>query len=423
MSPKLKSMVPFILLTALALAITSPILAAPSQPGTPAAAIVAPAAQSSPPGQPPAGLSPTDWNSIQAQIAVGPYRTYLAESGGYTSANPAHGWQIAYGPDGVTTLTPRDRDVAPWIWGLQLTGYGYGTPTPVPSTPHLDAADSSFAYHWDANLTEWWRNTPAGLEQGFTLQTRPDGGGRTTPLQLDMAVSGDLTAVRRGANVAFVDANGATLFTYAHLHVTDATGQSLPAHFSLSPRVLSIIVGDAHATYPLTIDPWVQQAYLKASNTGVDDSFGYAVAVSGNTVVVGAYTEDSNATGVGGNQGNDSALDAGAVYVFVRSGVTWSQQAYLKASNTDASDYFGYSVAIAGDTVVVGARGEDSNATGIDGNQDDDSVNAAGAAYIFVRSGTTWTQQAYLKASNTDAGDYFGYSVSISGDTVVVGAC
>ena len=132
------------------------------------------------------------------------------------------------------------------------------------------------------------------------------------------------------------------------------------------------------------------------------------MAVSGDTVVVGAHREDSNATGVNGNQSDNSAVDAGAAYVFVRSGTTWSQQAYLKASNTGAGDCFGCSVAVSGDTVVVGALGEDSNATGVNGNQSDNSAADAGAAYVFVRSGTTWSQQAYLKASNTGAGDLFG---------------
>ena len=167
---------------------------------------------------------------------------------------------------------------------------------------------------------------------------------------------------------------------------------------------------------------WSQQAYLKASNSDVNDQFGVSVAIDDDTIVVGAYGEYSNATGVNGNQTDNSAPFAGAAYVFVRNGVTWSQQAYLKASNTDANDYFGNSVAISGDTVAIGAYLEASNAKGINGNQSDNSAAQAGASYIFVRSGTTWSQQAYVKASNTDAGDFFGYAVALSGDTAVVGA-
>src|SRR5690606_33882888 len=108
--------------------------------------------------------------------------------------------------------------------------------------------------------------------------------------------------------------------------------------------------------------------------------------------------------------------NAGAAYVFVRNGTVWSQQAYLKAANADAYDFFGYAVAISGDTVVVGAYYEDS--AGSDPN--DNSAADAGAAYVFVRTGTVWSQQAYLKAANAEAGDNFGISVAISGDTVVV---
>lgn len=167
---------------------------------------------------------------------------------------------------------------------------------------------------------------------------------------------------------------------------------------------------------------WLRQAYLKGSNTEANDSFGYCLAMSGETLVVGAPGEASNATGVNGNQADNSLTDAGAVYVFVRTGSQWVQQAYLKASNSNAGDDFGWSVAISGNTLVVGAPGEASNATGINGNQTDNSLSGAGAAYVFVRSGTTWTQQAYLKASNPGADDSFGYSVGIADNSIVVGA-
>ncbi|MCC6143164.1 MAG: FG-GAP repeat protein, partial [Candidatus Hydrogenedentes bacterium] len=167
---------------------------------------------------------------------------------------------------------------------------------------------------------------------------------------------------------------------------------------------------------------WSQESYVKASNTGFDDQFGWSVAVSGDSVVVGAYGEDSNASGVDGNQADNSASLSGAAYVFARSGTVWSQQAYLKASNTGADDRFSISVAISGDTVLVGAYQEDSNATGVNGNQADNSASSSGAAYVFVRSGGVWSQQAYLKASNTGTSDNFGASVAASGETVVVGA-
>ena len=163
------------------------------------------------------------------------------------------------------------------------------------------------------------------------------------------------------------------------------------------------------ALQPLATNPnLIQQAYLKASNTDAGDTFGNSVAISGDTMVVGAPQEASPAKGVNGAQGGNSATYAGAAYVYVRTGTTWRQQAYLKASNTGAFDTFGSAVAISGNTIVIGARGEDSKATGVNGKQSDNSAAGAGAAYVFTRTGTTWRQQAYLKASNTNAGDAFG---------------
>jgi len=182
--------------------------------------------------------------------------------------------------------------------------------------------------------------------------------------------------------------------------------------------------GRSGAVYVFVRDgtSWSQQAYLKADNTGSDDRFGYSVGISAGTVVVGALGEDSSASGVNGDSSDNSASFSGAAYVFRRNGVTWSQKAYLKASNTDASDAFGHSVAVSGKTIVSGAYKEASSATGVDGDQDDNGAMDAGAAYVFERNGSAWSQAAYLKASNTEAADKFGWSVAISGNRVVIGA-
>jgi len=147
---------------------------------------------------------------------------------------------------------------------------------------------------------------------------------------------------------------------------------------------------DSGAVYVFTrsaAGAWSQGAYIKASNTGKDDWFGYSVTLSadGNTLAVGANGEDSKATGVGGDESDDSAKDSGAVYIFTRSDSNWSQQAYVKASNTGAGDLFGRSVTLsaAGDKLGVGAHHEDSKATGVGGDGSDDSVIESGAVYVF----------------------------------------
>ena len=173
---------------------------------------------------------------------------------------------------------------------------------------------------------------------------------------------------------------------------------------------------------------WLQEAYIKASNTEAGDLFGTSVALSsdGNTLAVSAGYEDSSTTGVGSDQSDNSASFAGAVYLFRRSGATWSQEAYIKASNTEADDLFGFNVALSldGNTMAVSAFWEDSSATGVGGDQSDNSASNAGAVYVFRRSGSTWLQEAYIKASNTEADDGFGYSLALSsdGNTLAVSA-
>ena len=178
-----------------------------------------------------------------------------------------------------------------------------------------------------------------------------------------------------------IDISGDTIVAAAYLEDTTASGAGSAYIFTRSGTT------------------WSQQAKIQASDAGAGDNFGKFVAIDGDTMVTGAHYEDTTAD------------DAGAAYVFTRSGTTWSQQAKLQASDAAYRDYLGFSVAIDGDTIVVGAFGEDTGA------------DSAGAAYVFTRSGTTWSQQAKLQASDAQASDQFGReAISISGDTIVVGA-
>jgi hypothetical protein len=173
-----------------------------------------------------------------------------------------------------------------------------------------------------------------------------------------------------------------------------------------------------------TAGVWAQEAYIKASNTGTEDLFGLAVTLSadGAALAVGAQGEASAATGVYGDQTSNAALNSGAVYVFSRAPGGWAQEAYVKASNTGASDNFGWSVALSadGDALAVGAANEDSAATGVGGDQTSNAVRDSGAVYVFLRRFGGWFQEAYVKASNTGAGDGFGWSVALSADGVAL---
>jgi hypothetical protein len=165
-----------------------------------------------------------------------------------------------------------------------------------------------------------------------------------------------------------------------------------------------------------------QQAFLKASNPAEFAQFGERVAISGDTVVVGCQNDSSAASVINGDQGDTSAPAAGAAYVFTQIGGVWTQQAYVKASNAEPGDRFGWSVAIDGDTLVVGAPMEKSSATGVGGDQTINTTDNHGAAYVFKRSGGVWTQQAYLKAGPTPAATSFGSAVAVSGSLIAVAA-
>jgi hypothetical protein len=172
--------------------------------------------------------------------------------------------------------------------------------------------------------------------------------------------------------------------------------------------------GATTQTYTVTVtrqtaEAFAQQAYIKASNTGIADRFGYSIALDGDTLVIGAIYEsgDFNSTGIPGTD-NDNRSRAGAAYVFVRNAGVWSQQAYLKADNPQANYWFGYSVAVEGDTVAVGSPLE--------------LFDFSGAVYVYTRDGTDWSQQARLRPSNIGSNDRFGDSVSLSGETLVIGA-
>ena len=174
--------------------------------------------------------------------------------------------------------------------------------------------------------------------------------------------------------------------------------------------------------------------YIKASSPRAGDLFGHATALSGDgvTLVVGAPMDGSPVTGSYDQEpdpADDTAYSSGATYVYVRTGEVWSQQAFIKASNTGSNDQFGSALALSadGNTLAVSAPFEDSSATGINGDQSDDSMSQSGAVYIFTRTGSTWSQDAYIKASNTgepDDGDTFGYTIALSDDgrTLAVGA-
>jgi len=427
----------------------------------------------------PEGLSRQEWSRIQQQVRQREYRAYEQGDGSYASSNISNGWHIDYHRNGRTTLTPYKTQKNNYYIGLQLKSLGYAMQSDYNKPQKIVSDKIRLTYHWNDNVKEIWTNSRSQLEQWFELQHRPLGAQQGEPLTLQMELTTDLHVTQEGNTLRFFDKNNISQISYSKLKVWDKAGTEIPARMQLQNNILSLVIDDRLAQYPLTVDPsFQQQAYIKASNAETDDFFGFSVDISGDTMVVGAFLEASSAKGVNGDQTNNAAISAGAAYVFTRTSGNWSQQAYLKASNTetndrfgasvaisgntlvvgapdeesnasgvngdqlnnlatgsiwshqaylkasnpDITDGFGSSVAISGETVVVGSDGESSNATGIGGDQTDNSANASGAAYVFIRTAGVWSQQAYLKASNAETRDFFGKAVAISGDTLVVNA-
>ncbi|HWB02490.1 MAG TPA: hypothetical protein VG796_05650 [Verrucomicrobiales bacterium] len=365
-------------------------------------------------------LSASDWTGI-SQAHHSWERTFRKTGNTCQTSHPGHQWRAQFDDRGFLASAADGS----WQWGLELKSVGFegSVQHTIEKSPNLKAEGARLTRTWDGNIDEWYINGNGGLEHGFHIKHRPDGAGTTAPLTIYLVVRGGLrpNASTDGQSVAFLNATRGSVLTYSGLKVWDADGRALPARMMApSADQIGIEIDETNARYPLTVDPVAAPVYIKAHNPSGGDRFGTAVAISGDTVVVGAHLEDGSGAGVNPPDTN-TAGETGAAYVFVRTDGVWTFQAYLKASNPTLGDYFGRSVAISGDTIVVGATYEDSSSTGVNSFSNNDAEQA-GAAYVFVRNNGTWSQQAYLKASNTQLNDQFGHSVAVSGDTVAVGA-
>jgi hypothetical protein len=342
--------------------------------------------------------------------------------------------------------------------GLRLGAVGYGSSLGTVGLVAPRARANRVVYS-RAGLQEWYVNGPLGLEQGFTLARAPSGhpGGALT---LSMVLSGNAHArVASGAqSIALTGAGGPTL-RYGGLRATDAAGRVLHSWLQLHSGRLLVLVDTSHARYPLRIDPLIEQAKLTGGEEVGGGRFGFSAALSsdGNTALVGGG-EDNNAvgavgvftrsgsswtqqgpkltggseeisTGLGGRFGVGVALSSdgntalvgsedngliGAAWVFTRSGSTWTQQGPKLTGGSEevgagAFGDGGVALSADGNTALVGGGGDNG---------------AIGAAWVFTRSGSTWTQQGpKLTGSGESGGARFGQNVALSseGNTALVG--
>jgi hypothetical protein len=320
----------------------------------------------------------------------------------FQSANPINQLNFTFTSDEIQVTDAVERPANPL--GLRVTRFGslghtaaLATATPVASGNRVEYSRQGPA---GLPLIEWYVNGPLGLEQGFTVARAPsddrDRHDGESTLVFETTVTGGWTPILAAdaSEVLITDGRLGQLH-YGHLSASDAGGRLLPSSIAVNGQHIELRVDARGAEYPLTVDPLLQQI-LTASDRAKGDLFGFDVAISGDTALVGAPDDDVN------------GVDQGSAYVFVRSGTTWIQQAKLTANDGAAGDAFGNAVSISGNTAVIGAPNR---------------VDASGAAYVFVRSGATWTQQAMLLE---DPDKYyaftgFGYAVDVDGDTILVG--
>ena len=316
---------------------------------------------------------------------------------GFVLANGAQGFSARFSDSGVRVSARGGR------LALSLAGVGYGSSLRALGS-RAPSADGNRVSYADAAFTQWFENGPLGLEQGFTLRAPPAGAERG-PVTIALRVGGSLRArvVGGGEAVDFIARRGGVVLRYVGLRAIDARGHVLRAWLDTTGGRLLVRVDATGARYPLRIDPFVQQGSKLVGTGAVGDSEqGVSVALS----------SDGDTALVGGDEDNGGV---GAVWVFTRSGTTWTQQG-SKLVGTDAvgDANQGSSVALAsdGNTALVG------------GDQDNGGV---GAVWVFTRSGTTWTQQGSKLVGTGATGGYpgagEGSSVALSsdGNTALVG--
>lgn len=291
--------------------------------------------------------------------------------------NPAQHLLASFSPGGVSVATPGRGAISLTVAGAT------GAPRIHANVVRYHGHDLSYAY----------ANGPLGLEQTFTVPRRPVSARATArgSLTIQVAVNG-ATATVHGQTVTLTGSGGTTL-RYGRLSAVDARGHTLPSHMRVQGGRILLQVDDRGAAYPIRIDPLVEQGG-KLTGSGAGFGFGMSVALSadGNTALIGAPSYGS-----------------GATFVFTRSGGSWSQQGPALTTTDTAAD-FGWSVALSADgsTALIGAENDSS---------------AEGAAWVYTRSGSTWTQQGSKLTAGGGAADEFGWSVALAtdGNTAIIG--
>jgi hypothetical protein len=331
----------------------------------------------------------------------------------FEAINAVHGFKAAFDADGVA-VTPEAEDW--WELSLKFVRVGHGDALRPVSSGAL-VAEANRLEHRRGLVTEWYVNDSAGLEQGFTFARRPST--EAGPLTVELSVSGNLTPTLWADDaVLFYGPDPYPVARYQKLVAWDTNGTTLDAHMELRQGdVIALVVDDAEASYPVTIDPVVvlNEDWSRGASDGMPgDEFGVSVAVSGDYAVVGAWDHVHPLI--------DKALvpndKPGTAYIlkYVPEAMSWTEdrELYGYSNNGDA---FGASVGIDGSYLVVGAPGDEVD-------------YGTGNVAVWVKSGSARVFQTFagpagpplLLPGDPVVDGMFGQAVAISGDVVAVGA-
>ncbi len=315
---------------------------------------------------------------------------------GWQAPNRMLGMRTVFTPDGVRIVPHGGRA---WSLALTLSSLERGDLSEAVAPALFEVRGTRVEYRRDG-LVEWYSNEHGGLHQAFELETRPLGN-VDGALRLVLEVGGTFEGAVLGSDaVRFTQREGGDALTWSGLAAWDSLGTRLDVCVSLEGNSLSIVVDDARAAYPITIDPVIVTELQKvvAGDASQGATLGEAIAIDGDTFVVGAIRDAS--------QGSFT----GAAYVFHWNGASWVQQAKLVGSDSVAGDSFGQKLGISGDRIVVGS------------DSDGQIGQLAGQVYVFRRDSGVWVEEAILQAGDGQNMDSFGRAVAIHGDTLVVGA-
>lgn len=298
--------------------------------------------------------------------------------------------------------------------GVVGTGYDFGMrlvrvagESIAPIAPTTEGTRLTFRHH---GVTEWYTHDESGLEQGFDITRRVNHAGA---LDVELAVDGLAPRVREDGVLDLNDANGSTRLRYGKLHAFDARGIELASRLDTMQGHVVLHIDDANAVYPIAVDPlvWGVETAFVTSGVVYGGEGNSAVAISGNTLVTA-----NSCSPVYLAENCDAGAPVPFIYVYVRSGATWSRQAVINPPSVAAENgEYAKVLALNADTLVVGAPHMNSQAP---------SYLGVGAAYIYARSGTTWSLQATLTRPDAPGKDYdnFGTSVAVDANTVIIGA-